>query len=157
MKMIQNIWTSLKPYGPIRRRLERWSFHLFEAPRLLAFHNLYVGQRCLIVGNGPSLKQLELSKLKTESTFVTNMFALIGPEVGFEPTFYCMSDWIHWSKGFSNNLLAGIDRYQNTKYFLEYDAKRIVRNNPIFSRNELYYLGPVLISSSNLNPNESTG
>ncbi len=51
--------------------------------RLEAYRNAYQGQRCFILGNGPSLRQTDLSKLHTEFTFGLNRIYLLFPELGF--------------------------------------------------------------------------
>lgn len=38
----------------------------------LEIHNSHAGERCYVVGNGPSLKMMELSKLKNEFVFTVN-------------------------------------------------------------------------------------
>ena len=38
------------------------------------FHNLHKGQRCFIVGNGPSLRELDLSFISDELVFTVNYF-----------------------------------------------------------------------------------
>ncbi len=49
----------------------------------------FAGKRCFIIGNGPSLKQTDLTRLKGEYTFGLNRIYLNYPNMGFEPTFYC--------------------------------------------------------------------
>ncbi len=46
------------------------------------------GQRCFIIGNGPSLKQTDLTKLKDEFTFGMNRIYLLFPELGFNTTYF---------------------------------------------------------------------
>lgn len=43
----------------------------------------YVGDRCFIIGNGPSLRKTDLTKLKGEFTFGLNRIYLIFSELGF--------------------------------------------------------------------------
>jgi hypothetical protein len=57
--------------------------------RLLAeLKDKHRGQRCFIIGNGPSLKQTDLSQLKHEFTFGMNRFYLMFPELGFATTYF---------------------------------------------------------------------
>jgi len=56
--------------------------------RLQRFKNQYDGQRCFIIGNGPSLKNTDLSKLENEYTFGMNRIFLMFPELGFKTTFF---------------------------------------------------------------------
>lgn len=56
--------------------------------RLAPLKNAHCGQRCFIVGNGPSLKDTDLAYLKGEYTFGMNRFYLIFPELGFTTSYY---------------------------------------------------------------------
>jgi hypothetical protein len=55
--------------------------------RLAIFKDVHKGQRAFIIGNGPSLKQTNLSKLKGEITFGMNRIYLMFPELGFQTTY----------------------------------------------------------------------
>jgi hypothetical protein len=66
-------------FHPVRRESIR---------RLAAYKDLHRGQRCFIIGNGPSLKQLDLSQLREEHTFGMNRFYLAFSELGFTTTYY---------------------------------------------------------------------
>jgi len=57
--------------------------------RLAALKNIHKGQRAFIIGNGPSLKQTDLTKLKNEFTFGMNRIYLLFPELGFSSTYFC--------------------------------------------------------------------
>jgi hypothetical protein len=66
-------------FHPLRRR---------SIQRLAAFKDLHRGQRCFIIGNGPSLKQTDLTRLRDEFTIGMNRFYLIFPELGFSTSYY---------------------------------------------------------------------
>lgn len=55
---------------------------------LAHFHNLHQGERCFIIGNGPSLKQTDLTRLKNEKTFGMNRIYMLFDELGFTTTYY---------------------------------------------------------------------
>jgi hypothetical protein len=55
--------------------------------KLHQFENLHKGKRCFIFGNGPSLRQTNLSKLRNEVTFGLNRIYLLFPELGFTTTY----------------------------------------------------------------------
>ena len=55
--------------------------------RLSALKNIHKGRRAFIIGNGPSLKQTDLSKLKGEISFGMNRIYLMFPELGFNTTY----------------------------------------------------------------------
>lgn len=55
--------------------------------QLRQLRNAHQGKRCFIIGNGPSLRQTDLSKLRTEFTFGLNRIYLLFPELGFLTTY----------------------------------------------------------------------
>jgi hypothetical protein len=48
----------------------------------------FTGKRAFIIGNGPSLAQLDLDQLIGEYTFATGRIAMIFPETNWRPTYY---------------------------------------------------------------------
>jgi hypothetical protein len=62
----------------------RWS----KSVRTLRQHqNTHRGKRCFIIGNGPSLRQTDLGRLRGEYTFGLNRIYLLFPELGFSTTY----------------------------------------------------------------------
>jgi len=57
--------------------------------RLEHYRNKHAGERCFIIGNGPSLKKTDLSLLKNEESFGANRLYLLFDEMDFRPTYYC--------------------------------------------------------------------
>jgi len=62
-------------------RLHPWRRDSIQ--KLNALKDTHCGERCFIIGNGPSLKNTDLTKLKGEFTFGLNRFYLAFPELGF--------------------------------------------------------------------------
>jgi tetratricopeptide (TPR) repeat protein len=56
--------------------------------KIRQFHNKHWGERCVIIGNGPSLNEMDLSFLKHEVCFGTNKIYLGFDRWGFSPTYY---------------------------------------------------------------------
>jgi len=56
--------------------------------QLAALKDAHHGERCFIVGNGPSLKHTDLSRLRYEYTFGMNRIYLLFPQLGFTTTYY---------------------------------------------------------------------
>jgi len=56
--------------------------------RMREMHDIHAGERCFIIGNGPSLKQTDLTRLKDEFTFGLNRIYLLFPELGFNTTYF---------------------------------------------------------------------
>ena len=50
--------------------------------------NIHVGERCFIIGNGPSLRKTDLSKLKDEYTIGMNRIYMLFDEIGFNTSYY---------------------------------------------------------------------
>ena len=55
---------------------------------LKKFKDIHKGERCFIIGNGPSLKKTDVSKLKNEYCFGMNRIYLAFPDWGFESTYF---------------------------------------------------------------------
>ena len=49
--------------------------------------NSFSGKRCIIIGNGPSLKKVDFSLLSNEYTFGLNRVYIIIKKIGFSTTF----------------------------------------------------------------------
>jgi hypothetical protein len=66
-------------FAPLRRESIR---------RLTAYQNIHAGERCFIIGNGPSLRQTDLTLLKNEYTIGMNRIYLMFPDLGFTTTYF---------------------------------------------------------------------
>ncbi len=55
--------------------------------RIIKYQNRYSGQRCFVIGNGPSLNKMDLSYLKNEITFGMNRVYLAFNEWKFQTSF----------------------------------------------------------------------
>lgn len=55
--------------------------------RLAALKDVHKGERCFVIGNGPSLKYTDVSKLKNEHTFGMNRIYLAFPDWGFRTSY----------------------------------------------------------------------
>lgn len=56
------------------------------------YRDKYKGQRCFVIGNGPSLQKMDLSVLKDEVTMASNGFYGMFEELGFPTTFMFFED-----------------------------------------------------------------
>lgn len=83
--------------GNLRDGLERAAqlplaaFHpwrIASRRQLSALKDQNQGQRCFIIGNGPSLKATDLARLREEATFGMNRIYLLFPELGFTTTYF---------------------------------------------------------------------
>ncbi len=56
--------------------------------RIESFRNKHQGERCFILGNGPSLQHTDLSLLRNEITFGMNRIYLLFSQIGFPTSYY---------------------------------------------------------------------
>jgi len=88
------LWQSASRLRYALQRAAQWPMATFHPWRrksiqaLAAYQNRHPGERCFIIGNGPSLKQTDLSLLKDEITFGMNRIYLAFPDLGFTTTYY---------------------------------------------------------------------
>jgi hypothetical protein len=71
----------------------KWNIPLTKNnSKILALKDKYKGERCFIIGNGPSLKPEDLERLKGEYTFASNKIYKIFNKTNWRPTFYMVVD-----------------------------------------------------------------
>ena len=122
---------SLRRIGDaVRRRVEdipqlfSWYFsaynNSFNLRNLEKFHNIHKGERCFIVGNGPSLKKMDLSLLNNEYSFGMNRIYLLFENTTFRPTYYVASNELVLEQFVSDISSLKIPKFLNwnrRKYF----------------------------------------
>lgn len=52
----------------------------------------YSGRRCFVIGNGPSINQTDIRRLRNELTIGSNALFLLFEQMGFKPTFLTVED-----------------------------------------------------------------
>ena len=103
-------------------------------------------RRCFLVGNGPSVQNQDLTKLRDEVVFVTNYFVLHNQYREIEPTYYCVSDPRlfldgvnpHWGQLMRQKTQATIKCFPLI-------AKKAVERSRLFHSNSVYYLNSTAI------------
>ena len=65
---------------------------LKESGRLSRFHNIHKDEDCFIIGNGPSLKDINMDLLLDYYTFATNKIYLLFDSFKWRPTYYVCMD-----------------------------------------------------------------
>ena len=60
--------------------------------RLGPYHDRHQGNRCFIIGNGPSLTVVDLEKLRSELTFAANKIYLAFNRTDWRPSYYVLED-----------------------------------------------------------------
>ncbi len=74
-------------YAPANRRLLNSTAAVLEG-----YRDKHRGERCFIIGNGPSLTPEDLSMLKEEVCFGVNQIYDIFAKTDWRPSYYCVSD-----------------------------------------------------------------
>ncbi|WP_226681942.1 6-hydroxymethylpterin diphosphokinase MptE-like protein [Sutcliffiella horikoshii] len=83
----------------------------------------HMGERCFIIGNGPSLQIKDLEKLSGEVTFATNMIFSIYDETIWRPTYYVTQDLIAVQEIYDR--CSDIHGLSTNNSFLPLDVKHI--------------------------------
>jgi FkbM family methyltransferase len=104
-------------------RLNRLSVNNSNLLSIQDLRGTFSGERCFIIGNGPSLKQTDLTLLQNEFTFGLNRIYLNYDAMGFEPTFYCCVN-----PNVIDQFAADIDRLNSVKFVTEY-AANLLKNH----------------------------
>lgn len=106
--------------------------------------DIHRGKRCFILGNGPSTKGYDLSKLKYEIVFVVNRFHQSKYIEEVDPNYYVTADPLF----FENTEIGKEERKQfsnvskkcsNLRYLFPGGAKCVVENEGNFELEQVYY------------------
>jgi hypothetical protein len=113
MKLIKNtipigIYDALRWSYWIWLKKAAWSMHpasWVHTRRLQRYRDRHTGQRCFIIGSGPSLNHMDLRPLKHEYTFGLNRIYLLFTELGFTTTYYAAMD-INFMRNYASDIAA---------------------------------------------------
>lgn len=95
MKLKENIIVriTMKPFVLLKRKIIRKLYRrTSDSAYIRGMHNQYLGKRCFIIGNGPSLTSEDLDKLKGEITFASNRIYDMFPYTNWRPYIYMCVD-----------------------------------------------------------------
>lgn len=81
-----------------------------------------LGERCFIIGNGPSLKTTDLTRLQSEYTIGLNRIYLNYENMGFQPSFFCITN-----PNIIEQFSQEIDLLNSIK-FLTYRTRHLIKN-----------------------------
>lgn len=114
---------------------------------LLQLKDIHKGERCFIIGNGPSLNKLDLSLMKNDITFGVNAIYTNFEKMGFYPTYFAVEDifvaedraneinsYKQSLKFFPNYVKHCIKKDEKTIFF-NFVTKNLEVNSPPFSIN----------------------
>lgn len=77
-------------YEIIKRPYQEWR----EILKNLNLKDKHKGERCFIIGNGPSLRAEDLELLKDEITFAANRIFTVFSKTSWRPTYYFCTDYL---------------------------------------------------------------
>ncbi|MEW6402364.1 MAG: 6-hydroxymethylpterin diphosphokinase MptE-like protein [Chloroflexota bacterium] len=108
--------------------------------RLAELKDIHKGKRAFVIGNGPSLRQTDMTKLKNEFTFGMNRIYLMFPELGFSTTYLVSINDLVIEQCASEIAALDLPKFLAWRSHRHFPANLPVSNSPIF----LYttYTGP---------------
>ena len=86
-----NEYYTIGRYGRFGQKI-RIENHHGDQDRIAAMRNRYLGKRCFILGNGPSLKKMNLDFIKDEITIGSNGIYHTFADMGFSTSFLLFED-----------------------------------------------------------------
>lgn len=93
IKNIKFVRILSKPWMDIKlQRIYQNYLKTEDSQKMKTFKNTYVGERCFIIGNGPSLTAADLDKLQNEYTFSSNRIYEMFDKTAWRPWTYLVSD-----------------------------------------------------------------
>ena len=107
--------------------------------RIRRFKGLYTGRRCFVIGNGPSLKSQDLSRLSGEVSLASNLFVLHPQFPRIRLKYLCLSDPKFWDSGaLEPSIDYAIQQHQELRVFVESDIVRHKRNWRMFPQERTF-------------------
>ncbi len=130
-----------------------------EIKKNIKYKNIHRGQRCFIIGTGPSLNFVEESHidfLQKEVVFAVNSFYKIEKTKRIIPRYYSLFDDLYW-KGWSFTF-DEISKYYGSKcpkFITDLRAKKFINNNSISDDNIFLFMKqfPASVIDSNIDSN----
>jgi hypothetical protein len=109
---------------------------------MIEFKNKHQGERCVLMGNGPSLNDTDLSLLKNETTIGLNKIHLLFPKIDWQPTY--ITSYIR------EVVAQARDAYMDLKMplFISQDGKDLVEDR----KYPTYFYGPNRRFSFSMDP-----
>ncbi len=109
------------------------------------FRDRHRGERCFIIGNGPSLNKLDLAAMKDDVTFGVNGIFLAEETMGYAVTYYMVEDDIYMKenvpeivaydaghKFFPSEYVKYFESVPGNVSFFEMDGRYYQRSSPLY-------------------------
>ena len=109
-------------YSEAVAAIQRWRLRRLSAA-IRQFKDIYKGQRCFIIGNGPSIRNQKLDLLANEVTYASNLFVLHPLFSQMRLKYLCLSDPKFWDSGFLEpSIEKAINDFPDLFVFAECDV-----------------------------------
>jgi lipopolysaccharide biosynthesis glycosyltransferase len=146
MRGLHQLWH--KAYAEARGRNRPAYFRSSGAfQRILDLKDIHRGKRAFILGNGPSLRHQDLTRLKGEVTFAGNWFALHDQYDQISPPYYCLCShtifggWDVSEPKLDENLRQLLlERTADAIKFFSFDFRDCLESSDAFPSHDLRYL-----------------
>lgn len=125
----------------LREWLKEYLYYARYGHRLKKFKDIHKGQRCFIIGNGPSIRQQDLTKLKNEVTFAVTWFVLHEQYDEINPTYYCISNHSAFSTFDTNMQLHQLltEKTKNAVKFFPLYGKSFIEKHHFYTGHQVFY------------------
>lgn len=125
------------------------------------YHNIHQGDRCFILGNGPSLKDADLSKLKDEIVFGVNMCGLSDFYQTVNLSYWLCLDGVffhdnnfYYDRDVVIQNMEYLSKNKKTVCFVPIEARNFIRGRRYDKKININYQGPVRLPMLGLKPME---
>jgi len=121
----------------------------------LELKDKYAGQRCFVIGAGPSIADTNLSRLNQEYTFVVNEFEKNTQHRSLTPNFHVISESNYFTESGPEYWRGRFkeksrDMSKSTTMITNLAAVPFIEKHGLFKDHKIYYAGTQGIFSSNL-------
>jgi len=135
----------LAVYNQVARLKEhRWSAELTDSlAQNIRHKDRHRGERCWIIGNGPSIREQDLTQLHGETTFVVNRFMHHPEAEQINPNYYVMVDPKFGTGEWGTDFVEQLDgRLPDVELFLTREGRDLVRDRGILANHHKWVVYP---------------
>ncbi len=112
----------------------------------LQLKNKYAGQRCFLIGGGPSISEIDLSQLSMEYTFVVNASEKNPKHKSLSPKYHIIVESTYYTEGgpeyWSNRFKEKDQKIPlETTMVINLKAKPFIEKHGLFKQHKIFYIG----------------
>lgn len=103
----------------------------------------FTGQKCFIIGNGPSLNEQNLTCLKDQQTIVVNFFCLHQKYKTIRPKHYLLLDPVVFTRPLLyRHFYPQVEKagLSETRFYFPLSTKALIDRRKLFTNNSIHYL-----------------